>query len=83
MAVQYRVPIWRSVEPWIKFELRNMFNEDALQTFDTTVTPNNNGPLDADGLPTEFIRSPTFGQATSEASHVVPREYLISAGIRF
>jgi outer membrane receptor for ferrienterochelin and colicin len=83
MAVQYRVPIWRSVEPWVKFELRNMFNEDALQTFDTTVTPNNNGPLDADGLPTEFIRSPTFGQATSEASHVVPREYLISAGIRF
>ncbi len=82
-ALQYRIPVWKTVEPWVKLELRNAFNEDALQTFDTTVTPNYNGPLDADGLPTEYIKSPTFGQATSEASHVVPREYLISAGIRF
>ena len=83
LALQYRVPLWRSVEPWVKFELRNVFNEDALQTYDTTITPNYAGPLDADGLPTEYIQSPTFGQATSDASHVVPREYLISAGIRF
>ncbi len=83
LALQYRVPIWRSLEPWVKFELRNLLNEDALQTFDTTVTPDYAGPLDADGLPTRYIPSPTFGQATSEASHVVPREYLISAGIRF
>jgi hypothetical protein len=83
MALQYRIPIWRSVEPWVKFELRNMFNDESLQTYDTTVTPNFNGPLDADGLPTQYIKSPNVGKATSEASYVVPREYLISAGIRF
>jgi hypothetical protein len=83
LALQYRIPAFRSIEPWVKFELRNALNEDSLQTYNISVTPNNAGPRDADGLPTEFIRGANFGRADSEANHVVPREYLISAGIRF
>lgn len=83
LALNYRVPVWRSVEPWVKFELRNAFNEDSLVTFDTTITPDRNGPVDADGLPADYIEGPNFGQATSEVSHVTPREYRVSLGIRF
>jgi len=34
-------------------------------------------------LPTEFVKSVNFGLPTSAASYVVPREYFVSAGIRF
>jgi len=83
LALNYRVPVWHTVEPWVKFELRNAFNEDALVTFDTTVGPDRSGPVDADGLPVQYIEGPNFGQAISEANHVTPREYRLSLGIRF
>ncbi len=83
LALQYRVPVFRSIEPWVKVEIRNLFNDDALLTHDVTVRPDNAGPRDADGLPVNFVRGPNFGQATSEVSHQVPREYRASLGIRF
>ncbi len=82
-AATYRIPIWRSVEPWVRFQVNNLLNDDTLITFNTTVTPNNAGPRDADGLPTEFVRGPNFGRATSAVNHVIPREYFLAAGIRF
>lgn len=42
-----------------------------------------NGPLDADGLPTRFIRSPTYGQALSPDDFYPGREFLMSLGVRF
>ncbi len=83
LSLQYRIPVWRSVEPWVKTEIRNLLNDDSLVTFDTSVTPDSAGPRDADGLPINFIRGANFGNATSAASHVVPREYRVSAGVRF
>jgi len=83
LALQYSVPVWRTLEPWVKFELRNVFDEDSLVTYDTTISPDFDGPVDADGLPTSFVRGPNFGQATSEASHVVPRAFQLSLGLRF
>ena len=83
LALNYRIPVWRTIEPWLKFELRNVFNEDALVTFDTSLTADRNGPVDADGLPTQYIEGANFGEAISEVSHVTPREYRLSLGIRF
>jgi hypothetical protein len=74
----------------VKVEILNVTNNQKLIAFDTTVTPDPNSPLDADGLPTGFIRGPQFGQATSNTDYPAwrpgftgGRTFLLSAGIRF
>ena len=62
--VGYNVPVFRSVRPYVKFELLNAFNNQKLTSFDTTVAANWDGPLDSLGLPTTFIKGPRFGQAS-------------------
>ncbi len=67
----------------MKFDLRNAFNSDALIQFDTTVTADQNGPKDANGLPTTYIKGPKFGQAVSNTSYPVQRTYRFAVGFRF
>lgn len=79
----YRIPVWRTLEPWIKVELFNLTNADTLQTFNTAIAPNRAGPRDAYGLPTQFSRSSAFGSARSASDYQTPREYRFSVGLRF
>lgn len=85
VALTYRIPVWKTLEPWVKFSVFNVLNDDTLATFNTGITANTaaGAPRDADGLPLEFTRGPNFGRATSAGNYVTPREYFVSAGIRF
>ena len=83
LSLQYSIPVWRSVEPWVKFVVTNVTNETALNTFNTSITPISSGPVDQYGLPTTFNKGVNFGKATRSADYQTPREYFISAGIRF
>ena len=90
LAATYQVPVFRTASPWVKVEILNLTNNQKLISFDTTVTPDPNSPLDANGLPTGFIRGPQFGQATNNTDYPVwrpgftgGRTFLLSAGIRF
>ena len=63
-------------------------NNQKLISWDTTVTPDPNSPLDANGLPTGYIQGPRFGQATSNTDYPAwrpgqtgGRTYLLSAGV--
>ena len=54
------------------------------------MTPDPNSPLDANGLPTGFIRGARFGEATANTNYPVwrpgftgGRTFLLSAGMRF
>ena len=60
MAVTYDVPIWRTVRPWIKFELYNILDNNKLIAWNTAVTPDPASPLDADGLRTGYIKPSNF-----------------------
>jgi hypothetical protein len=82
-ALNYDIPVWKSIRPYVKFDLRNAFNAQPLIGFDTTVTPNNNGPRDALGIPTEFVRGPNFGTEQVLTHNPVPREYRFALGFRF
>jgi hypothetical protein len=87
-SLSYEVPVYKSAAPFFKAELRNAFNSQPLIGFDTTVTPDNNGPRDALGLPTQFVRGTSFGTPTQGQNatfpHVpVPREFRFSVGLRF
>jgi hypothetical protein len=90
LGVTYQVPVWSSLRPWLKLEVLNVLNNDKLITWDTAITADPNSALDADGLPTGFVRGPRFGQGTSTANYPRPRPgmtggrtFLGAFGLRF
>jgi hypothetical protein len=94
LAIGYQIPVFKSLRPWAKFEVYNMFNNQNLVGFNTTVTPAPNSPVDANGIPTEFVRGARFGQATAitnfprssqtpAGAALYARTFLVSFGVRF
>ena len=69
LSVQYQLPIWRTAEPYFKFELYNVFNNDSLIGWNTTVSPVRDGPVDDLGLPTTYEEGPRFGEGTSAGDY--------------
>lgn len=90
VGMTYQVPVWASLKPWVKVEVLNVLNNDKLIAWDTTVTVDPTSALDANGLPTGFIRGARFGRGTSTASYPRPRPgmtggrtFLGAFGLRF
>ncbi|MGE3273763.1 MAG: TonB-dependent receptor [Vicinamibacterales bacterium] len=90
LGATYAVPVWKQAAPWVKLEVLNLFDNDALIMWDTTVTADTSSARDAYGLPTGYIEGRNFGQATSASQYARPRPgmtggrtFLLSAGIRF
>ena len=82
-AATYGLPIWKSLEPWVKLEVFNLFNDDTQIGGNISIVPNLAGPLDANGFPTTFTPGVSYRQPTGGDDFVDPREYQVSAGIRF
>jgi hypothetical protein len=90
LAATYRIPVFRTVSPWVKVEVLNLANNQDVFEWNTTVRPDPNSPLDQNGLPTGFIRGANFGRATANthypawrAGFTGGRTYLLSGGVRF
>lgn len=90
LAFSYTIPIWKELRPWLNFQIFNVFNNDKLIQWNTTVTPDFGGPVDEHGLPLNYIKSATFGQATSAAHYPAwapgetgGRTYRLAFGFRF
>ena len=82
-TLQYSIPIAGKVTPWIKFDVRNIFNKDTLVTYNTALTADANSPKDSFGYRTGFTKNATFGRPASSASYVRPKEYLVYVGVRY
>ena len=82
-GVQYQVPVFRTLRPWVKLDVFNIFNNDTLFTWDTTVVADETSPVDALGLPTQYTPGPLFGQGTSNANYPRARGWQIALGFRF
>ena len=93
-ALTYGVPVFKDVRPWVKLELYNMFNNQNLVGHNVQVTPRPGGPVDANGLPLEYVEGASFGRPTGNASlprsaqnfagqNLHARTFLLSAGFRF
>ena len=90
LAFNYTVPVFRTLGPWVKLEVLNATNNQKVIAFNTTVNPDPGSPLDANGLPTGYIKGPQFGQATANTHYPAwrpgftgGRTFLVSAGFRF
>jgi hypothetical protein len=64
MSFNYNIPVFRSLRPWVKFDIYNLFDNDTLIAWNTTISRNNAGPLDNLGLATTFNQGSTFGTGT-------------------
>lgn len=90
LGATYQVPIWKTLKPWVRVEVLNLLGNDKLIGWDTTITADAASPLDANGLPTGYVKGARFGQATSTAQYPRPRPgltggrtYLGAFGLRF
>ena len=73
LAVTYGIPVWRSAQPWIKFEAFNVLNNQKLIAWDTAITADAASARDANGLPTGYLQGPRFGQGTANSHYAAPR----------
>ena len=90
LSFRYGVPVWRTVQPWIQAQVFNVFNNQKLIKWDTTVTPDPNSPLDEFGQPTAFIKGPQYGQGTANTHYPAwstgetgGRTFRLAMGVRF
>jgi len=90
VAVTYGVPVWRSVQPWIKFEAFNLLNNQTLIAWDTTIAGDPASARDENGLPTGYLEGPRFGQGTANTHYPAPRPgadggrtFDVAVGFRF
>ncbi len=83
LAVNYSVPVIGRVQPYVKLDMRNIFNSAPLIGANTTIEPNFDGPLDQSGIPTTFTKGETFGEGTSNNHFPAPRTFQFTLGFRF
>lgn len=83
LSLTYAIPVMWRLEPWIKFDVLNVLNHDTQLRWNTTVTPDAASALDGNGLRTGYAKAAAFGRPRSATDYVVPREYFVSAGLRF
>jgi hypothetical protein len=62
-SINYTVPVFRSVRPWVKLDIYNLLNNRKLIAWNTTISPNAAGPTDGLGLATTFVPGANFGRA--------------------
>jgi hypothetical protein len=90
LSASYAIPVWQSLRPWVKLEVLNLFNNQKLVSWDTTITADVAGPKDENGIPLTYIKGANFGKGTSNANYPRPRggmdggrTLLLAAGVRF
>ena len=63
-SINYNIPVFRSARPWVKFDVFNVLDNLKLIAWNTNISQNRAGSLDALGLATTYTKGSTFGTAT-------------------
>ena len=90
LATTYAIPVWRTASPWFKLEIYNVLSNQKQIAWDRTVTVDRASALDANGIPTGYIKGARFGQATNDNQFPQPysgqnggRAMRVAFGARF
>jgi hypothetical protein len=62
LDVNYDIPVFRSLKPWLKFDVYNLFDNQKLIAWNTTLSQS--GAKDAYGYSNSYTRGSSFGKAT-------------------
>ena len=71
-SASYNVPVLGRLRPWIKVDVFNVFNNQKLISWNTSIAPDPTTPADALGIRAGYPRGPAFGTATSNTNFPVP-----------
>jgi hypothetical protein len=84
-SFEWSAPIHKTIAPYVRFAIRNVFNTAYLLSFNTSITPKTGAgdPVDVHGLPTTYTPGANFGKATSSSNYQVSRTLTVAGGIRF
>ena len=89
-SISYNVPAFGTLRPWIKLDIFNLFNNDKLISWNTSVRPDQTSASDGLGLHTASIPGALFGQATSTSNYPAAfngatggRTFRVGVGFRF
>jgi carboxypeptidase family protein/TonB-dependent receptor-like protein len=63
VSVNYDVPVFRTLRPWIKFDIYNILDNRKLIAWNTTISPDDTTPVDKLGLPIGYTEGSSFGRA--------------------
>jgi hypothetical protein len=74
----YDIRAVRSLRPWVKLDVFNVFNNLAVIGFNTVVRQDPTSPVDSLGLHTGYLKDASFGQATSNTNF--PRSLDVGSG---
>ena len=89
VSLNYSLPLQGRIRPWIKFDVFNLFNNQKLISFDTTIRPDPASPVDELGLRTGYIEGTNFGEARGvndyprSLNEAGGRAFRMSFGVRF
>ena len=64
LNLSYNVPVFRSLRPWVKFDVYNLFNNQKMIAWNTTIAQSATGSRDNLGLANEFTRNAAYGTAS-------------------
>jgi hypothetical protein len=83
LSLNYGIPVHKTIKPWVKLEVRNVFDSTPLISYNISTRPDPASPRDNLGLPTGFIKGSSFGKGTATTNYPFPREFLMLIGVRF
>jgi outer membrane receptor protein involved in Fe transport len=90
LAITYGIPVWKSLRPWLQLQTYNVFNNQKLIQWDTSVTPDPSSPLDELGQRTGYVQGANFGKATATShfprwstGETGGRTFRAALGVRF
>jgi hypothetical protein len=58
------VPVFRTLRPWVKFDVYNILNNQSVVAWNTTVSQDASTPADNLGLRTGYTQSSQFGKVS-------------------
>jgi hypothetical protein len=60
-SATYDIAVFKDLRPWFKFDVFNVFDNDKIIAWNTTIQPDPSSSKDAFGIPTGFVRGSSFG----------------------
>ena len=63
-SVNYNVPVFRKLRPYVKLDIYNLFDNEKLIAYSTTISQNKAAGVDNLGLATSYTPAATFGTGT-------------------
>ena len=87
LSLSWNYKIYKKTQVFFRGVVGNVFNNDALQSFNTTVTHGGDDGVqpvhDHAGRGRELEEGLAFGQPSSPSSYQAPRDFSFSVGFRF